>query len=263
MATRMTVRETLTILLRDGFILVFNQDALDVVATAEALVEAGVHNMEVTCRIRRPLEKVTRLKKALPQFAVGCASLVDNAGFLRRYNARHADDPLPSVAQAVEAGADYVVSAVGFRAETYERFVGQVGLVPGCGSAEQIVRQHGFGANLCKLFPARELGGPVYLRAVDPALHKTVPLVPMGGTNSENMPDYIAAGALVVGGSFSLIDKPAVQAAEGGDFGPLTEQLRGIKALIDRRREQRWPGLDWAKADVDVIAETTGRDFNL
>lgn len=263
MATRMTVRETLTILLRDGFILVFNQDALDVVATAEALIQAGVYNMEVTCRIRKPLEKIARLKKALPQFAVGCASLVDNAGFLRRYNARHANDPLPSVAQAVEAGADYVVSAVGFRAETYERFVGQVGLVPGCGSAEQIVRQYGFGANLCKLFPARELGGPAYLRAVDPALHKTVPLIPMGGTNSENMPDYIAAGALVVGGSFSLIDKPAVQAAEGGDFGPLTEQLRGIKALIDRRREQRWPGLDWTAANVDVIAETTGRDFNL
>ncbi len=263
MATRMTVQKTLAILLRDGFILVFNQDALDVVATAEALIQAGVHNMEVTCRIRKPLEKIAALKKALPQFAVGCASLVDNAGFLRRYNARHADDPLPSVAQAVEAGADYVVSAVGFRAETYERFVGQVALVPGCGSAEQIVRQYGFGANLCKLFPARELGGPAYLRAVDPALHKAVPIVPMGGTNAENMPDYIAAGALVVGGSFSLIDKPALQAAKGGDYGPLAERLRGIKALIDQQRQERWPGLDWAEADVAAIADTTGRDFNV
>ena len=48
----MDITTVLTTLLRDGFILVFNQDKLDIVKTAEALLAAGIGNMEVTCRIR-------------------------------------------------------------------------------------------------------------------------------------------------------------------------------------------------------------------
>jgi len=259
----MTIQSTLTTVLRDGFILVFNQEKLDVVATAEALLAAGVHNMEITCRISRPLERIARLKETLPDFCVGCASLVDDPAFVQRYNTRHADDPLPSVVQATEAGADYVVSAVGFRPDTYQALTGRAAMIPGCGSADEIVRQYALGANLCKLFPARQLGGPTYLKAIDPALHKTIAVVPMGGTNPDNMPDYIAAGALVVGGSFSLIDKPALEAAQAGDYKRLTQCLQRVKQLIDEHRAKRWPELDWTTATVQQIATATGRDFNL
>jgi 2-keto-3-deoxy-6-phosphogluconate aldolase len=67
----MDVKSTITTLLRDGFILVFNQDKLDVVRTAEALIKAGVNNMEVTCRVKTPLEKLSRLRKELPDFVTG------------------------------------------------------------------------------------------------------------------------------------------------------------------------------------------------
>lgn len=259
----MAIRDTLSTILQDGFILVFNQDTLDVVATGKALIEAGVRNMEVTCRIRKPLDKITQLKKALPEFIVGCASLVDDDGFLQRYNVQHADDPLPSVAEAIDVGADYIVSAIGFRPETYEQFAGQVGIIPGCGSTEQIVRQYSRGANLCKLFPAKQLGGPAYVRAIDPALHKTISIVPTGGTNAQNMPDYIVAGVLVLGGSFSLVDKAVLQAAKDGDYKPLTGCLREIKTLIDKHRAECWLGLDWTSTDVDAITSVTGRNFNL
>ena len=58
----MNIKNIIETLLRDGFILVFNQNKLDIVRTAEALIRAGVNNMEVTCRISKPLEKVKRLK---------------------------------------------------------------------------------------------------------------------------------------------------------------------------------------------------------
>ncbi|KPK45200.1 MAG: hypothetical protein AMJ65_00665, partial [Phycisphaerae bacterium SG8_4] len=61
----MNIKNAITTLLRDGFILVFNQDKLDIVKTAEALINTGVNNMEVTCRISRPLEKLSRLRKEL------------------------------------------------------------------------------------------------------------------------------------------------------------------------------------------------------
>jgi len=48
----MDIKTTVQVLLRDGFILVFNEDRLDIVKTAESLLEAGIGNMEVTCRLR-------------------------------------------------------------------------------------------------------------------------------------------------------------------------------------------------------------------
>ncbi len=51
----MEIKSTITTLLRDGFILVFNQNKLDIVKTAEALIKAGINIMEVTCRINQPL----------------------------------------------------------------------------------------------------------------------------------------------------------------------------------------------------------------
>ena len=207
----MKAKKGVETLVRDGFILVFNQDDLCVVKTAEALLQAGIHNMEVTCRIHNPLNKIERLRTELPEFVVGAASLIDCPGTLKVYNETHADDPLPSVKEAANSGAQYLVSAANFRAKSYEKFAGKLALIPGCGTTSEIVQQFGMGANLCKIFPAQQLGGPAYVKAIDPALHKLISLVPTGGTNSENIPDYIAAGILVLGGSFSMIEKDTLQ----------------------------------------------------
>lgn len=259
----MHVKECLETLVRDGFILVFNQDGLDVVKTAEALLAAGFHTMEVTCRIRRPLEKIERLRRELPPFVVGAASLVDSPGMLEVYNRTHPDDPLPDVMQAADSGAHYLVSAANFRRETYEQFAGERVLIPGCGTTSEILCQFGWGANLCKIFPARQLGGAAFVQAIDPAIHRLVSLVPTGGTDAGNIPEYIAAGILVVGGSFGMIEKPVLDAiiAEQ-DYPLLARRLGAIRELIDHHRRQRWPNLSFADASLDEISRITGRQFN-
>ena len=185
----MDIKETITTLLRDGLILVFNQDKLDIVKTAEALIKAGVNNVEVTCRISKPLEKLSRLRKELPDFAAGSASLIDNPDMLEIYNKTHPDDPLPSVDEVVDAGASYLVSAANFRQETYNKYAGKLAMIPGNGTVTEIIQQYSMGANLCKVFPAKQLGGPGYVKAIDPAIHKIISLVPTGGTNASNIPD--------------------------------------------------------------------------
>ncbi len=251
-------------LVRDGFILVFNQDKLDVVKTAEALLQAGIHNVEVTCRIQKPLEKIKRLRKELPEFVVGAASLIDCPGTLKAYNATHCDDPLPSVKEAANSGARYLVSAANFRAKSYEKFAGKLTMIPGCGTTSEIVQQFGMGANLCKIFPAKQLGGPAFVKAVDPAIHKLISLVPTGGTTSENIPDYIAAGILVLGGSFSMIEKATMQQIiDEQNYNLLSAELKKVKEQIDTLRTQRWPDLDFSQASLKKISQLTGRNFNL
>jgi 2-dehydro-3-deoxyphosphogluconate aldolase/(4S)-4-hydroxy-2-oxoglutarate aldolase len=259
----MDIKGTITTLLRDGFILVFNQDKLDVVKTAEALVKAGVNNMEVTCRIKQPLEKLSRLRKALPDFATGAASLIDSPGMLEVYNKAHPEDPLPSVDQVVEAGACYLVSAVNFSDAGFEKYAGRIPMIPGCGSASEIVTQFSKGANLCKIFPAKQLGGPAFVKAIDPAIHKTISLVPTGGTNADNIPDYVEAGVLVLGGSFSMIEKPTMKKLiDEQDYDLLADELTKVKQLIDKVRAEKYPGIDFASASLEKISQATGRNFN-
>ena len=260
----MDIKSTITTLLRDGFILVFNQNKLDVVKTAEALMKAGVDNMEVTCRINRPLEKLERLRKELPDFAAGSASLIDWPQMLDVYNKANPQDPLPSVQQVVDAGACYLVSAVNFSDESFEKFVARVPMIPGCGSATEVVSQFSKGANLCKIFPAKQLGGPAFVKAIDPAIHKIISLVPTGGTNAGNIPDYIDAGVLVLGGSFSMIDKATMQKViDEQDYSLLAEKLTAIRQLIDKLRAEKYPDIDFAKASFKQICRVTGRSFNI
>lgn len=260
----MDIKNAITTLLQDGLILVFNQDKLDVVRTAESLIKAGVNNMEVTCRVTNPLEKIARLKKDLPDFVVGAASLIDFPAMLNIYNKTNTQDPLPTLQQAVEAGASYLVSAANFSDQSYENFAGRVAMIPGCGSTTEILSQFSKGANLCKLFPAKQLGGPAFIKAIDPAIHKTISIVPTGGTNAQNIPDYIDAGVLVLGGSFSMIEKPTMQKIiDQQDYNLLAIELAKARQLIDNCRAEKWPDLDFATASIEQISIVTGRDFNL
>jgi len=260
----MDIKSTIETLLRDGFILVFNQDKLDVVKTAEALIKAGINNMEVTCRIKKPLERMSRLREELPDFATGSASLIDSPQMLGLYNKAHPEDPLPSVAQVVDAGACYLVSAINFSDAGFEKYAGKIPMIPGCGSATEIVSQFSKGANLCKIFPAKQLGGPAFVKAIDPAIHKTISLVPTGGTNAGNIPDYIDAGVLVLGGSFSMIEKSTMKKiVEEQDYELLAGELKKIKELIDKLRADIYPGIDFSSASIEQISQATGRNFNI
>jgi len=260
----MDIKSTITTLLRDGLILVFNQDKLDVVRTAEALIKAGVNNIEVTCRIKKPLEKLQRLRKELPDFVAGVASLIDSPEMLGVYNKAKPQDPLPSLQQVADAGSCFLVSAANFRDESYRKFAGKLPMIPGCGTVAEIIDQFSKGANLCKVFPAKELGGPAFVKAIDPAIHKTISLVPTGGTNVGNIPDYIDAGILVLGGSFSMIENATMKKiVDEQDYKLLADELKKIKQLIDQQRATKYAAIDWAYASVEQISKVTGRNFNV
>lgn len=260
----MDIKSTITTLLKDGLILVFNQDRLDVVKTAEALIKAGVNNMEVTCRISKPLEKIERLRKELGDFVTGAASLIDWPGMLDAYNKANPQDPLPTLEQAVDAGASFLVSAANFRDDSYQKFAGKMAMIPGCGSVTEVVSQFSKGANLCKIFPAKQLGGPAFIKAIDPAIYKMISLVPTGGTNAGNIPNYIKVGVLVLGGSFSMVEKTTMQKIiDEQDYNLLAEELTVVKQLIDKLRAEEYPNLDFAGASLEQISQATGRDFNI
>jgi 2-keto-3-deoxy-6-phosphogluconate aldolase len=220
--------------------------------------------MEVTCRIKKPLEKLEKLCKALPEFVTGAASLIDSPEMLKIYNKANKEDQLPSLGQVADAGAKFLVSAANFRQDSYRKFAGKLPMIPGCGTVSEIITQFSQGANLCKIFPAKELGGPAFVKAIDPAIHKTISLVPTGGTNAGNIPDYVDAGILVFGGSFSMIEKAIMKRiVDEQKYNLLADELKKIKELIDERRYAKYHDIDFAQATVEQVSKITGRNFNL
>lgn len=122
-------------------------------------------------------------------------------------------------ADAIAAGAQFVVTPA-VRPAVIERCRALgVAVMAGGLTPTELLAAHEAGADLVKLFPARQ-GGPAYLRDVlGPLPH--LPLVPTGGVEADNAPAYLAAGARAVGIGGRLVDADAVAR---GDWAAITSQ---------------------------------------
>jgi 2-dehydro-3-deoxyphosphogluconate aldolase/(4S)-4-hydroxy-2-oxoglutarate aldolase len=100
--------------------------------------------------------------------------------------------------RAIGDGAEFLV-APGLSAEV----VGtardaDLPILAGVATPSEVQHAAALGLTAVKLFPAAQLGGPAYLRALGgpfPAMR----FVPTGGVNFDNAEAYLAAGALAVG----------------------------------------------------------------
>jgi len=91
-----------------------------------------------------------------------------------------------------------------------------------------------------------------------------ISLVPTGGTNATNIADYISAGVLVLGASFSMIEKATMaKIVDEQDYDLLSRELAAIKLMIDDQRREQYPELDFSSATIEQVCSATGRNFNL
>ena len=88
------------------------------------------------------------------------------------------------------------------------------------------------GADMVKVFPAGQLGGPEYLKALRGPLPQIL-LVPTGGVNLQNAGAFIKAGATALGVGGELVDKKAVKEKK---FNVITENTRAFLKTIKEAR---------------------------
>jgi 2-dehydro-3-deoxyphosphogluconate aldolase/(4S)-4-hydroxy-2-oxoglutarate aldolase len=125
---------------------------------------------------------------------------------------------------AVEAGASSLVTP-GISAGAREGVRLGVPVLVGALTPSEVVAALELGATAVKLFPAAQMGGPPYLRALR-APFPDVPFVPVGGVSADAVPAYLAAGAIAVGVGSPLTG----DSADGGDLLALAERARAIRA---------------------------------
>ncbi len=193
--------------------------AQEAVGVCGAIAKGGVKPIEITMTVPGAIDAIKELKGATEdKVLLGAGTVLD-----------------PETARAVIlAGAEFVVCPT-LNLEVIEvcRRYSKI-VVPGAFTPTEILTAWEAGADIVKVFPAT-VGGPRYLRDIRGPLPQ-IRLMPVGGVNVDNTPDFIKAGAVAVAAGTSLVDKKAVSQKE---YGIITENAkRFVEAVKLARADQ-------------------------
>lgn len=110
---------------------------------------------------------------------------------------------------AVDSGAEFIVSPFISPEVITTANELDVTAIPGTLTPSEIVSAYELGADMVKVFPVSNVGGPDYIKALLAPMPDWE-LVPTGGVNRENAFDYFRAGAAAVGLGSNLAPKDAL-----------------------------------------------------
>jgi len=216
----MEKREVLNRMIAEGLIPVIRvtsaQEAIDV---ADAIKEGGVTFIEITMSVQGAIDVIKDLtKKYKDEIVMGAGTVLD-----------------PETGRAaLLAGAQFIVSPtlnldLIHLAHRYSAVV-----IPGAMTPTEILTAWNAGADMVKVFPAGQLGGPEYIKALRGPLPQIL-LVPTGGVNLQNAGAFIKAGCVALGAGGELVDKKALKEKK---FNVITENARAFLKVIRDARGQ-------------------------
>lgn len=178
----------------------------------KACYDGGIRVFEFTNRGDYAHEVFTVLNKyaaaELPEMMLGVGSVVD-AGTAALY---------------IQLGASFIVSPVLKEDMAFTCNRRKVLWSPGCGSLTEISRAEELGAEIVKIFPGQQVGGPEFVKAVKGPFPWTS-IMPTGGVEptEENLSAWFKAGVTCVGMGSQLITKDIIA---NNDY----EKLKGLAA---------------------------------
>lgn len=169
-------------------------------ATAmEVLADSGIDAFEMTLTTPGALRLIGRLReKGASLIGAGTVTTGEEA------------------AECIAAGAEFVVSPVVLPEVADACARRDIPCYLGAATPTEVLAAHRAGAAAVKIFPAAQLGGPAYLRAIR-SVFPQIALMPTGGIGVENIAAYMAAGALCVGMGGKLVDEDAIAEGRLGD----------------------------------------------
>ncbi len=187
------------------------------VAAARALLAGGVTGIEVTYSTPDAAAVLARLHLEHD------ADIELGAGTLLTAEQAH---------EAAEAGASFLVTPGADDEVLRAMLATGATTCVGALTPTEVMAADRSGAHVAKLFPA-SLGGPAYLRSLrGPLPH--VPIMPTGGVDPINLPDWFDAGAIAVGAGSELCG-PGLMAAR--DWSEITRRAQAFSAALAGVRE--------------------------
>ena len=208
-----------------GMVPVFYHPDIEVCKeVVKACYEGGVRVFEFTNRGDFAHETFAQLVKYaaanFPDLMLGAGSIVD----------------APTTGLYIQNGADFIVAPVIKEDMAIVCNRRKILWSPGCGSLSEISRAEELGAEVVKIFPAQQVGGPKFVAAVKgPSPWSSI--MPTGGVEpkEENLRAWFEAGVHCVGMGSQLISKDLIAA---GDWAQLKERTREAIEIIQQVRKK-------------------------
>lgn len=185
---------------------------------AEAVHRGGIGIVEITMTVPGAIRVMEKLADQLRgEVLLGAGTILD-----------------PETARAaILAGAQFLVAPslntrVIEMAHRYSKAV-----LPGALTPTEVLAAWDAGADFVKVFPAGNVGGPKYIKALK-APFPQILLVPTGGVNLDTATDFLLAGASALGVGGELVDAKALMA---GRLEVIEENARKYLTCIRKARE--------------------------
>ncbi len=187
---------------------------------ARACYKGGLRIFELTNRGDYAHEVFAWLNKKLarecPGMIAGAGSVID----------------APTAALYLQMGANFIVSPTLHEEIAFVCNRRKVLWIPGCGSVTEISDAESLGAEIIKIFPASQVGGPGFVKAVLGPRPWTS-IMPTGGVepNEENLSKWFNAGVCCVGIGSKLITEDILQ---NRDFRQLEEKAGEAVRILQK-----------------------------
>ncbi len=206
-----------------GLIPVFYHPDLDICKkVVKACYSGGVRVFEFTNRGDFAHEVFSELNKyaikEFPELIMGVGSIIDSS----------------TTSLYIQMGANFIVSPL--LNEDMAKICNRRKILwlPGCGSVSEISKAEELGAEVVKIFPGSQVGGPKFVASVKGPMPWTS-IMPTGGVEptEENLQAWFKAGVYCVGVGSKLITKDIILKS---DYDDLASRVKGVMALVKKLR---------------------------
>jgi 2-dehydro-3-deoxyphosphogluconate aldolase/(4S)-4-hydroxy-2-oxoglutarate aldolase len=195
----------------------------DATRAAEAIYAGGIPIVEITMTVPNAISVIRHVVREHGKTVLIGAGTVTSG---------------EQAEQCLDAGAEFLVSpglslAVLAVAQARSRLA-----IPGALTPSELMHAQDNGAKLIKIFPCGNVGGAKYLQSLRGPFPNAA-LIPTGGVNAANAPEYIAAGAFALGAGGDLVNAAALRAGNLAKISAAASELvQAVRAARESALEK-------------------------
>ena len=217
---RMTSKEILAFITEVGIVpIVRTSSAESAIQAVEAIYNGGVRAAEITMTVPGAIHALEKVADRFGgKIVLGAGTVLD-----------------PETARAcMLAGAEFFVTP-SLRLSTIEMAKRYSKVIcPGALTPTEVLTAWEAGADVVKIFPCGNVGGPKYIKALKGPFPQ-IEMIPTGGVNLETTGDFLKAGACAVAVGSELVDGKTVKE---GRFDIIENRARQYLAAIAKARSE-------------------------
>ncbi len=216
----MTKQQILSNLITGGIVpVVRTATAEAAIRSIEALYEGGIKTAEITMTVPGAIKALEQIAaKFGDKITLGAGTVLD-----------------PETCRiCMLSGAEFFVTpALNLKTIEMAKRYSKV-ILPGALTPTEVSTAWDAGADIVKVFPCGNVGGPRYIKALKGPFPQ-IEMAPTGGVNLDTTADFLRAGACSVAVGGELID---AQTIKDGNYEVFTERAKQYIALIEKTRAE-------------------------